>query len=106
MNGGTPLISRNLKSAPIRRGVFKKTVGYVEGPRRRISVNWQGETLGLVGESGAAVDLGRPYAPAGAGRRRAFQGRKPVQQLAEDPAKSGGRFRSSFRIPYGSLNLG
>mgnify|MGYP003349048426 FL=1 len=105
----TPLLSvKNLeKKFPIQRGLFKKTVGYihaVDGVSFDIA---QGETLGLVGESGcgksttARVILRLLQATGG---EVTFNG-KSINDLTDDEMRALRKdIQIVFQDPYASLN--
>lgn len=114
----SPLLSiRNLKMYfPIRRGVLRHTVGYVRAVDDVSFDVFQGETLGLVGESGCGkTTLGRcvvrAYVPT-AGEILYYQNGGAGKPQAIDFARLGHRdlrayrheIQMIFQDPYSSLN--
>jgi peptide/nickel transport system ATP-binding protein len=92
---------------PIRKGVFRRTVGYVKAVDG-ISFNvYRGQTLGLVGESGcgktttgrAILKLIRPT-----GGQILFDGVDVATSTGEQLKKLRSRMQIIFQDPYSSLN--
>jgi len=104
-----PLVeAQNLKQYfPVRKGVFRTIAGYVRAVDGISFEIAQGETLGLVGESGcgkttAGRTLLKLYRPTG-GRIR-FEGRD-ITDLAGGELRTLRRhMQIVFQDPYGSLN--
>ena len=100
------------KYFPIRRGFFKKIVGYVKAVDGLNLHIMEGETLGLVGESGCGkTTAGRSILralPPTSGQvlfRDPVKGRVDVAQLEyADLVKVRRNMRMIFQDPYASLN--
>jgi len=100
------------KYFPIRRGFFKRIVGYVKAVDGLSLHIMEGETLGLVGESGCGkTTAGRSILraiPPTSGQvlfRDPAKGRIDVAQLEhEDLIKVRRNMRMIFQDPYASLN--
>jgi len=99
---------KNLKKYfPIRRGVLKKTVGYVKAVDGITFDIYKGETLGLVGESGCGKSTaGRTilqlYAPTDG---QVFLDGQDLTQLSKgDLRRSRRHMQMIFQDPYASLN--
>ncbi len=112
--GPTPLLEiRNLKKYfPIRRGFFKRTVGYVKAVDDVSLQVQEGETLGLVGESGCGkTTTGRmilraiPSTEGDVYFRDPNLGRVNVTALDDRQLKQVRRnMRMIFQDPHASLN--
>lgn len=95
------------KYFPIKKGIFKKTVGYVKAVDGVFFTIKRGETLGLVGESGCGksttgrtiMHLLTPTAGS-----VYFKGRDVGETLKENPAEIRKNIQIIFQDPYGSLN--
>jgi peptide/nickel transport system ATP-binding protein len=100
------------KFFPIRRGFFKRIVGYVKAVDNLSLFIMEGETLGLVGESGCGkTTAGRSILraiPPSSGQvlfRDPVKGRVDVAQLEyEDLVQVRRNMRMIFQDPYASLN--
>ncbi len=100
------------KFFPIRRGFFKRIVGYVKAVDNLSLFIMEGETLGLVGESGCGkTTAGRSILraiPPSSGQvlfRDPVKGRVDVAQLEyEDWVQVRRNMRMIFQDPYASLN--
>jgi peptide/nickel transport system ATP-binding protein len=100
------------KYFPIRRGFFKRIVGYVKAVDNLSLHIMEGETLGLVGESGCGkTTAGRTILralPPSSGQvwfRDPLKGRVDVAQLEhEDLVQVRRNMRMIFQDPYASLN--
>jgi peptide/nickel transport system ATP-binding protein len=100
------------KYFPIRRGFFKKIVGYVKAVDNLSLHVMEGETLGLVGESGCGkTTAGRSILraiPPSSGQvlfRDPVKGRVDVAQLEhEELVQVRRNMRMIFQDPYASLN--
>ena len=106
--GDIILSVRNLKKYfPIRRGVFKRTVGHVRALDDVSFDVYQGETLGFVGESGCGksttgrVVLGLLEATEG---EVVFDGRPASELTAEGRQEKRRDMQMVFQNPYGALN--
>jgi len=108
MTNNTLLDIRNLKKYfPIKRGLFSKTVGFVKAVND-VSLNiQQGETLGLVGESGCGkTTVGRSILrliepTAGSVQ---FQGREVTKMDTSEMRMLRRQMQIIFQDPYSSLN--
>jgi oligopeptide transport system ATP-binding protein len=107
-NGDDLLVVRNLKKYfPIKRGVFQRTVGYVQAVDGVSFTVKRGETLGLVGESGcgksttgkAILQLDRPTAG-----EVYIDGEDLVKLKGEKLRQMRRRMQIIFQDPYASLN--
>lgn len=95
------------KYFPIKRGLIQRTVGYVKAVDDISFQVYQGETLGLVGESGCGktttarviLQLQRPTAGA-----VYFQGRNLVTLKGEALRRMRTQMQIIFQNPYSSLN--
>ena len=105
---GDLLVVRDLKKYfPIRRGVFQRQVGDVKAVDGVSFTIKQGETLGLVGESGcgksttgkAILQLDRPTAG-----EVIFEGHDLTKTKGEALRRMRGRMQIIFQDPYASLN--
>src|SRR5690242_5863177 len=100
------------KYFPIRRGFFKKVVGYVKAVDNLSLYINEGETLGLVGESGCGkTTAGRSILKAitpSSGKilfRDPAMGKVDVAELEHaDLIKVRRNMRMIFQDPYASLN--
>lgn len=99
---------RNLKQFfPIKKGLFKKTIGYVQAVNDVSFSIKKGETLGLVGESGcgkttvgrAILHLIRPTSGS-----VTFKGRDVGEMHRQNDAELRRLMQIIFQDPYGSLN--
>ncbi len=105
----TPLLAvRNLvKHFPIQRGLLKRTVGHVKAVDDISYSVMQGETFGLVGESGcgksttARLVLKLMSATAG---QVFFEGREITNLQGEEVRKLRKEMQIVFQDPYASLN--
>jgi oligopeptide/dipeptide ABC transporter ATP-binding protein len=95
------------KYFPIKKGVFKKTVGNVHAVDGISFFIKERETLGLVGESGCGkTTAGRTLLhllPPTEGKIF-FQGKDVEEQLKKDAAEVRKHMQIIFQDPYGSLN--
>ncbi len=113
-NGKEPLLEvRNLKKYfPIQRGFFRRTVGHVKAVDDVSFYVMEGETLGLVGESGCGkTTTGRcilraiPPTEGEVWFRDPELGRVNVAELEPEELRSIRRsMRMIFQDPYASLN--
>jgi oligopeptide transport system ATP-binding protein len=99
---------RNLKKYfPIRRGVFKRTVGYVKAVDGVTFDIYRGETLGLVGESGCGKSttgrtLLRLYEPTDGA---VYMNDQDLTDLSNKELRRSRRnMQMIFQDPYASLN--
>ncbi len=104
---------RNLKKYfPIQRGLIKKTIGHVKAVDDVSFDIYQGETLGLVGESGCGKSttarlLLRAYDPTGGDVRFRMPDGRWVDIPALEKSQLKGLWRQMqmiFQDPYSSLN--
>lgn len=95
------------KYFPVRKGLLKRTVGYVKAVDDVSFSLKRGETLGIVGESGCGkstvgrtmIHLLKPTAGS-----VTFEGRDVGSMLLENPKALRRRLQIIFQDPYGSLN--
>jgi len=99
---------QNLKQYyPIRKGIFKKTVGYVQAVNNVSFDIRKGETLGLVGESGCGkTTIGRTilHLIKPTSGTVTFKGRDVGEMYRADNAELRRLMQIIFQDPYGSLN--
>jgi len=99
---------QNLKKYfPIKKGVFSKTIGYVKAVDDVSFVIKQGETLGLVGESGCGkTTIGRSLLrliePTDG--KVSFEGKDVMAMKHEELKKIRKDMQIIFQDPYSSLN--
>lgn len=102
------LDAQNLKKYfPIKKGLFSKTVGYVKAVDDVSFSIKQGETLGLVGESGCGkTTIGRSILrliePTGG--KVVFEGQDVTEMDGNDLKKLRKDMQIIFQDPYSSLN--
>ena len=100
-------VERVKKYFPIRRGVFKRTVGWVRAVDDVSFEVYRGETLGLVGESGCGkTTLGRTilqlYRPTAG--KIVFEGRDLTQLSQRELRRIRRDMQTIFQDPFSSLN--
>lgn len=99
---------KNLKQFyPIKKGIFKKTVGYVQAVNDVTFDIKKGETLGMVGESGCGkTTVGRTilHLIKPTAGEVTFKGRDVGEMYKNDNAELRRLMQIIFQDPYGSLN--
>jgi len=100
-------IKNLVKYFPIKKGVFKRTVGWVKAVDDVTFKVYEGETLGLVGESGCgktttALTILRLEEPTKG--QVIFEGRDIVKMKKSDMRKERKNMQIIFQDPYSSLN--
>ena len=96
-----------VKYFPIKKGVFKKTVGWIKAVDDISFEVYEGETLGLVGESGCgktttALTILRLEEPTNG--QVIFDGKDIVKIKKSDMRKERKNMQIIFQDPYSSLN--
>ncbi len=92
---------------PIQKGIFKKTVGYVKAVNEVSFHVYEGETLGLVGESGCGkTTLGRAILQLikPSSGEVIYRGMNLSQLHSEEMRKLRKELQIIFQDPYSSLN--
>ncbi len=100
-------VRRLVKYFPIRRGVFRRTVGWIKAVDDISFDVYEGETLGLVGESGcgktttglAILRLEEPTSG-----KVVFQGKNLAELPPEEMRKERRNLQIIFQDPYSSLD--
>lgn len=100
-------IKNLVKYFPIKKGVFKRTVGWVKAVDDVTFKVYEGETLGLVGESGCgktttALTILRLEEPTKG--QVIFEGRDITKMKKSDMRKERKNMQIIFQDPYSSLN--
>lgn len=95
------------KHFPVKKGFFKKTVGFVKAVEQINLDIYRGETLGLVGESGCGKStLGRTmirlYEPTSGSVE--FKGQDFLKLNGDDLRKNRRNIQMIFQDPYASLD--
>ena len=100
-------IKNLVKYFPIKKGVFKRTVGWVKAVDDVTFEVYEGETLGLVGESGCgktttALSILRLEEPTNG--QVIFDGKDIIKMKKSDMRKERKNMQIIFQDPYSSLN--
>lgn len=96
-----------IKYFPIKKGVFRKTVGWIKAVDDISFEVYEGETLGLVGESGCgktttALSILRLEEPTNG--QVIFDGKDIIKMKKSDMRKERKDMQIIFQDPYSSLN--